>query len=83
MKQEKKLLRVLLVLLLLVVSLGSVGISTSEANKNRALIDSLSCEVQVLRGAIEELRLQPKQDTIVFDVIVKPQTIKIYNTCTN
>ena len=59
-----------------------IGISTSESNENRELIDSLGREMLALKQTIETKQFD-KRDSIVVEVNVRPQTIKIYNKCTN
>ena len=73
---------VLIALCLALVFIATTGIATSESNKNRLAIDSLRKEVNALMIELEELN-KTTNDTIVVDVKVNPQVIKVYNTCTN
>lgn len=59
-----------------------IGISTSESNENRDLIDSLGREILILKQTVETKHLDSR-DSIIVEVNVRPQTIKIYNKCTN
>ena len=69
-------------LCLALVFIATTGIATSESNKNKLAIDSLRKEVNALMIELEELN-KADNDTIVVDVRVNPQVIKVYNTCTN
>ena len=80
--KDKIILALFLVLCLIVLFMATVGIATNETNKNKALIDSLMHDVSALKYEVDEIT-KANKDTIVIDVAVKPQIIKIYNTCTN
>ena len=79
-----KILTLLHVVLCVVVFLACLGVSTSASRINREMIDSLSREVKNVRHTIDSMNyVKSRSDTIIFDVKVKPQVIKIYNKCTN
>lgn len=80
--KEKITLVVFIVLCLALVFIATTGIATSESNKNKLVIDSLRQEVNALMIEFKELN-KADNDTIVVDVKVNPQVIKVYNTCTN
>lgn len=80
--KEKIILGVFIALCLALVFIATTGIATSESNKNKLVIDSLRKEVNALMIEFEELN-KADNDTIVVDVKVNPQVIKVYNTCTN
>ncbi len=80
--KEKITLVVFIALCLALVLIATTGIATSESNKNKLVIDSLRKEVDALKIELEELN-DADNDTIVVDVKVNPQVIKVYNTCTN
>lgn len=80
--KEKIIFGVFIVLCLALVFIATIGIATSESNKNKLVIDSLRQEVNALMIEFEELN-KANNDTIVVDVRVNPQVIKVYNTCTN
>lgn len=81
-----RLLPTVLTLALVVVSFcATLGISSAETNGLHQQMDSLSLEIVKLRSEIEKTKEidNSRQDTLVVDVRVNPQTIKIYNKCTN
>lgn len=78
----KVLLGLFGLLCLVLVFIATVGIATMESNKNRAIINTLIDEVNTLQRDVEHLN-KSDNDTIVVDVKVNPQVIKIYNTCTD
>lgn len=80
--KEKIILVVFIAICLALVFIATIGIATSESNKNKLAIDSLRQEVNALMIEFEELN-KADNDTIVVDVKVNPQVIKVYNTCTN
>lgn len=80
--KDKIIFGVFIVLCLALVFIATIGIATSESNKNMVVIDSLRQEVNALMIEFEELN-KANNDTIVVDVRVNPQVIKVYNTCTN
>lgn len=80
--KEKIIFGVFIVLCLALVFIATIGIATGESNKNKLVIDSLRQEVNALMIEFEELN-KANNDTIVVDVRVNPQVIKVYNTCTN
>lgn len=80
--KDKVLLGLFGLLCLVLVFIATVGIATKESNKNRVIINTLMDEVNTLQRDVEELN-KSNNDTIVVDVKVNPQVIKIYNTCTN
>lgn len=80
--KDKIIFGVFIVLCLALVFIATIGIATSESNKNKLVIDSLRQEVKTLMIELEELN-KADNDTIVVDVKVNPQVIKVYNTCTN
>lgn len=80
--KDKVLLGLFGLLCLVLVFIATVGIATKESNKNRVIINTLIDEVNTLQRDVEQLN-KSNNDTIVVDVKVNPQVIKIYNTCTN
>lgn len=80
--KDKILLGLFGLLCLVLVFIATVGISTRESNKNRVIINTLIDDVNTLRRDVEQLN-NSNNDTIVVDVKVNPQVIKIYNTCTD
>lgn len=80
--KDKVLLGLFGFLCLVLVFIATVGIATKESNKNRVIINTLIDEVNTLQRDVEELN-KSNNDTIVVDVKVNPQVIKIYNTCTD
>lgn len=80
--KDKVLLGLFGLLCLALVFIATVGIATKESNKNRVIINTLIDEVNTLQRDVEELN-KSNNDTIVVDVKVNPQVIKIYNTCTD
>ena len=80
--KDKVLLGLFGLLCLVLVFIATVGIATKESNKNRVIIDALMTQVNALRSDVEQLN-KSNNDTIVVDVKVNPQVIKIYNTCTD
>lgn len=80
--KDKVLLGLFGLLCLVLVFIATVGIATKESNKNRIIINTLIDEVNTLQRDVEELN-KSNNDTIVVDVKVNPQVIKIYNTCTD
>lgn len=80
--KEKITLMAFIALCLALVFFAATGIATSESYKNKLVIDSLRQEVNTLMIEFEELN-KADNDTIVVDVKVNPQVIKVYNTCTN
>ena len=80
--KDKVLLGLFGLLCLVLVFIATVGIATKESNKNRVIINTLIDEVNTLQLDVEELN-KSNNDTIVVDVKVNPQVIKIYNTCTD
>lgn len=80
--KEKITLVAFIALCLALVFIATTGIATSESNKNKLAIDSLRKEVNALMIELEELN-KTTNDTIIVDVKVNPQVIKVYNTCTN
>lgn len=61
---------------------AALGIALQTPNKHKTQIDSLNAKIDSLQVVIQELSKSDK-DTIVVDVKIKPQVIKIYNSCTD
>ena len=82
---DKVIPALLTVSLILVLFCATVGISTSSINDLQASVDSLRLKVEKLNAYVEleKEANNALQDTLVVDVRVNPQTIKIYNRCTN
>lgn len=80
--RDKIIFGLFILLCLILVFVATTGIATSESNKNKLVIDSLRKDINALMLEVEELN-KVDNDTIVVDVKVNPQVIKIYNTCTN
>lgn len=81
-----RLLYAILIFALILASFcASIGVATTDTNKMKAQIDSLKARVDNMYFEIQKSKqvVKPHRDTLVFDVHIKPQTIKIYNTCTN
>lgn len=82
---DKVIPALLTISLILVLFCATVGISTSSINDLQASVDSLRVKVEKLNAYVEfeKEANNALQDTLVVDVRVNPQTIKIYNRCTN
>lgn len=82
---DKVIPALLTISLILVLFCATVGISTSSINNLQASVDSLRVKVEKLNAYVEfeKEANNALQDTLVVDVRVNPQTIKIYNRCTN
>lgn len=65
---------------LFLVFVSSVGISTTASNHNKHMIDSLSRELTALKAQIEDTKRERK-DTVIVNVNVKPQVIKVNTQC--
>lgn len=80
--RDKIIFGLFILLCLILVFVATIGIATSESNKNKLVIDSLRKDVNALMLEVGELN-KADNDTVVVDVKLNPQVIKIYNTCTN
>ena len=71
-----------IILCLILVFSATVGISTTASNNNKRLIDSLSQELTAFRVEYNK-NVGFSKDSIIVDINVKPQVIKIFNQCTD